>query len=68
MMHDLKSLPSLKKQLRKKIQYLICKRDHHRYGQNAFFTKAVKQHELFITSSVSELKINALLEKGAIDV
>lgn len=56
MMHDLQSQPSVKKRIRRKIQHWLCRRDHYQYGNNDFFSKAIKQHEVFISSTSSKLQ------------
>ena len=56
MMHDLQSSPSIKKQIRRSIQQWVCRRDHYHYGNNDFFSKTIKQQELFISCSAKSLK------------
>ena len=56
MMHDLKTTPSWKKRLRRNLQHILVRRNHYQYGNNAFFSKAVKQQEVFIASTVKALK------------
>lgn len=47
MQHDLQPPLSFKKKLRRFIQSLITQRKHPKYGENEFFRKAVRKHELF---------------------
>lgn len=47
MQHDLQGALSWKKALRRKLQRLLAGRRHPPYGDNEFFRKAVRRHELF---------------------
>lgn len=47
MMHDLQPPPPLKRQLRRLIQRYLAGRVWPAYGENEFFRKAVRLHELF---------------------
>ena len=47
MQHDLQPPLSCKKKLRRLIQSLITQRAHPKFGENEFFRKAVRRHELF---------------------
>ncbi|OZY43344.1 PIG-L family deacetylase [Pseudomonas fragi] len=47
MMHDLQPRAALKRRLRRSIQQLLARRRPSPYGENEFFRKAVRRHELF---------------------
>lgn len=47
MMHDLQPLPPFKRRLRRFIQRYLAARRWPAFGDNEFFRKAVRQHELF---------------------
>ena len=47
MMHDLQPKMPFKRRLRRSIQWLIASRVHSTLGENEFFRKAVRRHELF---------------------
>lgn len=47
MMHDLQPRAALKRRLRRSIQRLVAGRMPSPYGENEFFRKAVRRHELF---------------------
>ena len=47
MQHDLQGRPLLKHRLRRKVQYLLAGRRWPATGENDFFRKAVRRHELF---------------------
>jgi len=47
MMHDLTTPLPFKKRLRRALQRLLAQRRHPPYGNNEFFRKAVRRHELF---------------------
>ena len=47
MMHDLQPLPPFKRRLRRFIQRYLAARRWPAFGNNEFFRKAVRQHELF---------------------
>ncbi|MBO6277818.1 MAG: PIG-L family deacetylase [Pseudomonas sp.] len=47
MMHDLQPRAALKRRLRRSIQQLLAGRKSSPYGENEFFRKAVRRHELF---------------------
>ncbi|PWE38201.1 PIG-L family deacetylase [Pseudomonas prosekii] len=47
MMHDLQPPPPFKRRLRRIIQRLLAGRASSVYGENEFFRKAVRRHELF---------------------
>ena len=47
MMHDLQPRAALKRRLRRLIQQLLAGRKSSPYGENEFFRKAVRRHELF---------------------
>lgn len=47
MQHDLQGRPLLKHRLRRKVQYLLAGRRWPVTGENEFFRKAVRRHELF---------------------
>ena len=47
MMHDLQPRAALKRRLRRSIQALIAGRQPSPYGENEYFRKAVRRHELF---------------------
>jgi hypothetical protein len=46
MMHDLQPPMPFKRRLRRLIQRLLAKRKPPAYGENEFFRKAVRRHEL----------------------
>ncbi len=46
MMHDLRPPAPLKRRLRRWIQYVLTRRVRSVYGENDFFRKAVRRHEL----------------------
>jgi hypothetical protein len=46
-MHDLQPAPPFKRQLRRIIQRYLAARRWPAFGDNEFFRKAVRQHELF---------------------
>ena len=47
MMHDLQPRAALKRRVRRSIQQLLAGRKPSPYGENEFFRKAVRRHELF---------------------
>ncbi|NBA93965.1 PIG-L family deacetylase [Pseudomonas sp. R5(2019)] len=47
MMHDLQPRPPLKRRLRRVLQRLLAGRHGSKFGENEFFRKAVRRHELF---------------------
>ncbi|WP_210645080.1 PIG-L family deacetylase [Pseudomonas sp. Tri1] len=47
MMHDLQPQAPFKRRLRRRIQRLLAGRTGSAYGENEFFRKAVRRHELF---------------------
>ena len=47
MMHDLQPRAALKRRLRRSIQVLLAGRKPSPYGENEYFRKAVRRHELF---------------------
>ncbi|NWB30960.1 PIG-L deacetylase family protein [Pseudomonas gingeri] len=47
MMHDLQPRAPFKRRLRRSIQWLLASRVQSPYGENEFFRKAVRRHELF---------------------
>ena len=47
MMHDLQPRAALKRRLRRSIQALLAGRKPSPYGENEFFRKAVRRHELY---------------------
>ena len=47
MMHDLQPRAALKRRIRRLIQQLLAGRKPSPYGENEFFRKAVRRHELF---------------------
>ncbi|WP_260959370.1 PIG-L deacetylase family protein [Pseudomonas citri] len=47
MMHDLQPRAPFKRRLRRAIQRVLAGRTVSRYGENEFFRKAVRRHELF---------------------
>lgn len=47
MEHDLQPPLSIKRRLRRLIQSLITEREHPPAGENEFFRKTVRRHELF---------------------
>jgi hypothetical protein len=47
MQHDLQGRPPLKRRLRRVIQRLLAGRCWPRTGEDEFFRKAVRRHELF---------------------
>ena len=47
MMHDLQPRAALKRRLRRAIQQVLAGRKPSPYGENEFFRKAVRRHELF---------------------
>ena len=47
MMHDLQPRAALKRRLRRSIQVLLAGRKPSPYGDNEYFRKAVRRHELF---------------------
>ncbi|MDR3299022.1 MAG: PIG-L family deacetylase [Candidatus Accumulibacter sp.] len=54
MTHDLTTPLSAKRRLRRAIQRLFAGRSHPPYGENEFFRKAVRRHELFWVESWTE--------------
>lgn len=52
MQHDLQPPLHLKKKLRRLIQSIITGRKHPTFGENEFFRKAVRRHELFWVKSL----------------
>ena len=54
MQHDLQGRLSGKKALRRNLQRLLAGRRHPPYGDNEFFRKAVRRHELFWARSLSQ--------------
>ena len=47
MMHDLQPAPPFKRRVRRLLQRLLAGRARSPYGENEFFRKAVRRHELF---------------------
>lgn len=47
MMHDLQPRPPFKRRLRRLIQRCLAGRRPSPFGENEFFRKAVRRHELF---------------------
>jgi LmbE family N-acetylglucosaminyl deacetylase len=47
MMHDLQPAPPFKRRVRRWLQRLLAGRAQSPYGENEFFRKAVRRHELF---------------------
>ncbi|AJO76211.1 PIG-L family deacetylase [Pseudomonas chlororaphis] len=47
MMHDLQPRPPFKRRLRRALQRVLAGRADSPYGENEFFRKAVRRHELF---------------------
>lgn len=47
MMHDLQPRPPLKRRLRRLLQHYLAARHWPAFGENEFFRKAVRRHELF---------------------
>jgi hypothetical protein len=47
MVHDLAPPVSFKKRLRRALQRALAGRRHPPYGENEYFRKAVRRHELF---------------------
>jgi len=47
MMHDLQPRPPFKRRVRRVIQRWLAGRRSSPYGENEFFRKAVRRHELF---------------------
>ncbi|MFC6339042.1 PIG-L family deacetylase [Pseudomonas sp. CCM 7891] len=47
MMHDLQPRPPFKRRVRRWLQRLLAGRSKSPYGENEFFRKAVRRHELF---------------------
>jgi hypothetical protein len=47
MMHDLQPPAPFKRRLRRSLQRLLAGRSGSPYGENEFFRKAVRRHELF---------------------
>ncbi|MCY1183314.1 hypothetical protein D9M73_239230 [compost metagenome] len=47
MMHDLQPRPPFKRRLRRVIQRVLAGRQSSPYGENEFFRKAVRKHEVF---------------------
>jgi LmbE family N-acetylglucosaminyl deacetylase len=47
MMHDLQPAPPFKRRVRRVLQRLLAGRARSPYGENEFFRKAVRRHELF---------------------
>jgi LmbE family N-acetylglucosaminyl deacetylase len=47
MMHDLQPAPPFKRRVRRWVQRLLAGRARSPYGENEFFRKAVRRHELF---------------------
>ena len=47
MMHDLQPRAALKRRVRRSIQALLAGRRPSPYGENEYFRKAVRRHELF---------------------
>ncbi|MBP5133891.1 PIG-L family deacetylase, partial [Pseudomonas protegens] len=47
MMHDLQPKMPFKRRLRRSIQWLMASRMPSALGENEFFRKAVRRHELF---------------------
>jgi LmbE family N-acetylglucosaminyl deacetylase len=47
MMHDLQPKAPFKRRLRRALQHLLAGRNPSPYGENDFFRKAVRRHELF---------------------
>ncbi|MDR2926070.1 MAG: PIG-L family deacetylase [Azoarcus sp.] len=64
MMHDLTAVPlSLKKRCRCVLQRLVLRRRHPPYGENDYFRKAVRRHELFWVEERSEHSHDLLLDQ-----
>lgn len=53
MMHDLTTPLSFKKRLRRALQQFFAGRRHPPYGENEFFRKAVRRHELFFRDATA---------------
>jgi len=53
MQHDLQTPLPLKKRLRRRIQHLLAGRRWPSSGEDEFFRKAVRRHELFFVCSLS---------------
>lgn len=51
MMHDLQTPLSMKKRLRRRLQSILTGRQWPPYGEDEFFRKAVRRHELFWVKS-----------------
>jgi hypothetical protein len=47
MMHDLQPAPPFKRRVRRWLQRVLAGRARSPYGENEFFRKAVRRHELF---------------------
>ena len=47
MVHDLSTPLPFKKRLRRALQRVLAGRKHASYGENEYFRKAVRRHELF---------------------
>jgi len=47
MMHDLQPLSPFKRRVRKLLQRILAARRKSPFGENEFFRKAVRRHELF---------------------
>jgi LmbE family N-acetylglucosaminyl deacetylase len=54
MMHDLSPPPPKKRRLRRLIQGLLAARRHPPYGENEYFRKAVRRHELFFRVQIQK--------------
>jgi len=53
MQHDLQTPLPFKKRLRRRIQRLLAGRRWPNTGENEFFRKAVRRHELFFVQAIS---------------
>ncbi|MHA6197693.1 PIG-L deacetylase family protein [Pseudomonas wadenswilerensis] len=54
MMHDLQPRPPLKRRLRRLIQHYLAARRWPAFGENEFFRKAVRRHELFWVQALAD--------------
>jgi hypothetical protein len=54
MQHDLQGRPALKKRLRRCFQYWLAGRRWPATGEDEFFRKAVRRHELFWVRDLHE--------------
>ncbi|MDR1936416.1 MAG: PIG-L family deacetylase [Candidatus Accumulibacter sp.] len=53
MMHDLRTPPPFKRRLRRAIQRVLAARRHPPWGENEYFRKAVRRHEVFFQAGIS---------------